>query len=306
MTTHGPGADRRRPRRPRRSSRSRSPSRRSRSRSPTSSTRPCRQTTSTVKKTVPKTTDTVKKAVPQTTNTVKKACRRRPARSRGRQTITQTVTGGGSGGGGPAAAARRRPVRPGRSDRRSGDRRARRHAGLHGNAVRSAAPAARQRVGGSAGRNDLPRRPGGGRAGPSAEGPRRGGGFGGGPGAAAGAGIARAMLAGASPKQLRSVLAHLEGCLPALPAVDRAGDLHARRAERRAAHAPAGRRAARAFAPGRAPAPSAARSTGCSTRPPTPAVPRPWSARSTRAGIGNLTAAAALRGPRAGQHELRR
>jgi hypothetical protein len=29
------------------------------------------------------------------------------------------------------------------------------------------------------------------------------------------------MLAGASPKQLRAVLEHLEGCMPALPAVDR-------------------------------------------------------------------------------------
>jgi hypothetical protein len=29
------------------------------------------------------------------------------------------------------------------------------------------------------------------------------------------------MLAGASPRQLRSVLSHLEGCLPELPAIDR-------------------------------------------------------------------------------------
>jgi hypothetical protein len=37
----------------------------------------------------------------------------------------------------------------------------------------------------------------------------------------AGGGSLAAMLAGASSKQLRSVLSHLEGCLPALPAVDR-------------------------------------------------------------------------------------
>jgi hypothetical protein len=47
------------------------------------------------------------------------------------------------------------------------------------------------------------------------------GGLGGGPGAAAGSGTLALMLAGASPKQLRNVLEHLEGCLPALPAVDR-------------------------------------------------------------------------------------
>ena len=36
-----------------------------------------------------------------------------------------------------------------------------------------------------------------------------------------GGGSLAAMLAGASPKQLRNVLSHLEGCLPALPAIDR-------------------------------------------------------------------------------------
>ena len=51
-----------------------------------------------------------------------------------------------------------------------------------------------------------------------------GGGAGGGglPGALAGGGGSLAMmLAGASPKQLRNVLSHLEGCLPSLPALDR-------------------------------------------------------------------------------------
>ena len=40
--------------------------------------------------------------------------------------------------------------------------------------------------------------------------------------AATGGGASLAvMLTGASPKQLRAVLDHLEGCLPALPAIDR-------------------------------------------------------------------------------------
>ena len=61
----------------------------------------------------------------------------------------------------------------------------------------------------------------GGPVGPSAEGPRQAAASRGGPGAAAGPGTLALMLAGASPKQLRNVLAHLEGCLPALPAIDR-------------------------------------------------------------------------------------
>ena len=62
-----------------------------------------------------------------------------------------------------------------------------------------------------------PAAPGGGMFGGDGFGGAGGGGFAGG----AGGGSLAAMLAGASTKQLRSVLSHLEGCMPELPAVDR-------------------------------------------------------------------------------------
>jgi hypothetical protein len=201
-----------------------------------------------VTKTVPKTTETVKKAVPKTTGTVKQTVPKvtnpvKQTTGTAKKTITNAgskVSGGGSGGG-PAG-----PSGPAGSG----------FSGTAGNVtgtVRNGVAAiggstaglvnsttGRPIVGGTSGSGSTAGSngfvstsngmvylggPGGGPGGPGAG--SSGGGFLGGsdfPGGSAGmggGGSLAAMLAGASPKQLRSVLSHLEGCLPALPAIDR-------------------------------------------------------------------------------------
>jgi hypothetical protein len=189
--------------------------------------------TNVVKKTVPQTTDTVKKAVPQTTNTVKKAVPQAKAPvnkvagkttgtvKNGTKTITQTVSGGGSGGGsdgsfggggssgGPSGPAG--PIVDTLTGVLGGGTSA-------GSGVLSGSVTGQSTLA-SAGTATYFGGPGGGPGGTFGGGSSAGG-FGGGASASGFASLAT-MLAGASPKQLRSVLSHLEGCLPALPAVDR-------------------------------------------------------------------------------------
>ena len=183
------------------------------------------QTTNTVKKAVPQTTNTVKKAVPQTTNTVKKAV---PQTTK---TITQTATGGGGSGGGGSSGGGSRggpagpagPIIDAVTGALGGTQ------GSTTNGVRTIVGGNSGVVSPAAGGGSTSAVPGtatflGGPGGGFGGGPGGGssaGGLGGGPGAAAGSGTLALMLAGASPKQLRNVLEHLEGCLPALPAVDR-------------------------------------------------------------------------------------
>jgi Sigma-70, region 4 len=183
------------------------------------------QTTGTAKKAVPQTTNTVKKTVPQATSPVKQVAGKTTGAAKGgakggAKTITQTVTGGVSGtGGGGGSGSSGGPSGP---------------AGPIVDAVTGAlggggnsgvlSPLAGTAGGGqstlaSAGTATYFGGPGGGPGGTFGGGSSAGG-FGGGASASGFASLAT-MLAGASPKQLRSVLSHLEGCLPALPAVDR-------------------------------------------------------------------------------------
>ena len=193
--------------------------------------------TNVVKKTVPKTTDTVKKAVPQTTGTVKDTIKKAAPQATkpvdkvagkttgkvkdGTKTITQTATGGGSGSGGGGTSggsgSRGGPSGPAGPivDTLTG---------VVGGGTSAGSAVLSGSVGGqstlaSAGTATYFGGPGGGPGGTFGGGSSAGG-FRGGASAGGFAPLAM-MLAGASPKQLRSVLAHLEGCLPALPAVDR-------------------------------------------------------------------------------------
>jgi hypothetical protein len=177
--------------------------------------------TNVVKKAVPQTTNTVKNAVPQTTSTVKKAVpQTSPVTQQGTdtvrtgtKTITQTLAGSGSGGGsGGGSAGSTGSLVGGVTGVLGGTQgTAGSTSGLLSQAGGNSnlAPGMATYFGGPGG-------PGGTFGGGSA------GGFGGDAGAAGnGSPPLAMMLAGASPKQLRSVLEHLEGCLPALPAVDR-------------------------------------------------------------------------------------
>ena len=197
------------------------------------------KTTGTVKQTVPKTTGTVKQTVPKVTNPVKQTT------GTAKKTITGTakkVSGGGppSGPGGPTVSGL-----SGTAGKVTGTVRngltaiGGSSAGLVNSTtgtrvVGGASGLATSGSGSTAGSSGFVQTPngmvylggpGGGPGGPG--GGSSGGGFFGGsdfPGGSAGmggGGSLAAMLAGASPEQLRSVLAHLEGCLPALPAIDR-------------------------------------------------------------------------------------
>ena len=153
------------------------------------------KTTNTVKKTVPQ-TNTVKKTAPKTVGTVNKAVPKSGSSGSatgtvrdGVQTIAGTVTGGGGGsaGGGGSGDG---PAGP---------------AGPVVDAVTRALGGTQGPTGGG---------PAGGATYSSAAGP-------GGPAASFPSGSLAAMLSGAGPRRLRSVLEQLDGCLPALPAVDR-------------------------------------------------------------------------------------
>jgi hypothetical protein len=205
--------------------------------------------TNVVNKTVPKVNDTVNKTVPKTTNTVTKTTEtvKRTTDSVSRTTgsvtrkVTGTVSGTGSTGGGSGSSgsggggSRGGPAGPaGPLDRILGS--------VTG-VVTGTSGTARNTVGavsgitgtagsGSPGSLTLVRSadgttflvaPGG--SGPGSNGPG-GTGMLGGTGSAGlfgggGGGSLAAMLAGATPMQLRAVLSHLEGCMPQLPAIDR-------------------------------------------------------------------------------------
>ncbi len=177
--------------------------------------------TGTVTKTVPKATGTVQKVAPKTTNTIKKAT----------GDTTKTITNTGS------------PAKSGRPSGPSGpvDTLLGNLTGSLGGTTRTATGTvsnssglATSGAGSSTGSGSVVNGsngmtflggsgggPGGGSGGMFGGGSSGGGGFPGGSAATGGGGSLAAMLVGASPKQLRNVLAHLEGCLPALPAIDR-------------------------------------------------------------------------------------
>jgi DNA-binding CsgD family transcriptional regulator len=179
-----------------------------------------KKTTGTVTTTVPKATGTVKKTVGTGTKTVKQTTGSggTGGGTKSADKVVSTLTGGGSGGGsGPAGTS-------GPVDRIIGTV----TGGLGGTTVSadgtlggSSAGSTTGLVTGADGQVYLAV-PGGGASGPG--GGSAGGGLGGLSwlgGAGGGGGTLAAMLAGASPKQLRAVLEHLDGCMPALPAIDR-------------------------------------------------------------------------------------
>ncbi len=206
------------------------------------------KTTGTVKKTVPKTTGTVKQTVPKVTTPVKQTT----------GTAKKTITGTGQEGQRrrpvlPAPEARRSQAPAARPAKCTGTVRnglaaiggssaglVNSTTGTGNRVVGGASGVATSGAGSTAGSSGFVQTsnglvylggPGGGSGGPGGGmfgGGSSGGGFlggsdfpGGSAGMGGGGGSLAAMLAGASPKQLRSVLAHLEGCLPALPAIDR-------------------------------------------------------------------------------------
>jgi hypothetical protein len=183
-----------------------------------------------VSKPVSKTTGTVNKVAPKATNTVKTVT---GGTSKTVGSVTKPGGGGGgskgsgSGGGpsGPTGPVTRiiGTVTGGLGGTTGGTSRSG-VATLVGGSSSAAGSGNAVLVRGADGRTYLAV-PGGSAGGPGGGSSTGGGigGFGTGPGgtAAGGGGSLAAMLAGASPKQLRSVLSHLEGCLPELPAIDR-------------------------------------------------------------------------------------
>lgn len=184
--------------------------------------------TAPVTKTVPQ---TVKKAVPKVTNPVKQTT------GTVGKTISKTgsqVTGGGTGSrpSGPSGPVSKAigTVKSLSSGATSGAGGAVRNTVGSVGTVGGTTGLVNSGAGSSVGSNGLFSSQGGSQGGMTwLGGP--GGFFGGGssggdfPGGSAGmgggGGSLAAMLVGASPKQLRNVLSHLEGCLPALPAIDR-------------------------------------------------------------------------------------
>ena len=165
--------------------------------------------TGTAGKTVSNTTGTINQTAPKATSGIKQTT------TKATQTVTDTgssLSGGGTGGGGTGSG----PSGPeGPVDRILGTV----TGGLSGTTTNATgAGSGMTLVRGADGMTYLAV-PGGGFGGPG--GTAAGGGFGGGGGAGAGGASLATLLAGASPKRLRAVLDHLEGCLPALPAIDR-------------------------------------------------------------------------------------
>ena len=206
--------------------------------------------TTPVTKVVPKTTPTVKKAVPKVTNPVKQTT------GTVGKTISKTgsqVTGGGtgsrpSGPSGPVSKALGTVKSLGGGATSGAGGAVRNTVGSVGGTsglvtnragtVGGTTGLVNSGAGSSVGSNGLFTSQGGSQGGmtwlggPGGGGPGGPGGFFGGgasggdfPGGSAGmgggGGSLAAMLVGASPTQLRNVLSHLEGCLPALPAIDR-------------------------------------------------------------------------------------
>ena len=170
--------------------------------------------TDTASKTVSKTTGTINQTAPKATSDIKQTT------TKTTQTVTDTgssLSGSGSGTGtGTGGGTGSGPSGPeGPVDRILGAV----TGGLSGTSTNATgAGSGMTLVRGADGMTYLAVT-GGGSGGPGGFG--AGGGFGGGGGAAAGGASLATLLAGASPKRLRAVLDHLEGCLPALPAIER-------------------------------------------------------------------------------------
>jgi hypothetical protein len=182
-----------------------------------------KKTTGAVTKTVGQTTGTANKVAPKTTGTVKKTT---GSTTKAVANTVGGVTRGGGGGGGVSGGGPSGPAGP--LDRVLGavggtTGTTRNAVGtVGGSTVLGGSGTATTTLVRSADGTTYLVAPGGSAAGPG--GGAGAGGFGGfgGPGATGGGGgTLAAMLAGASPKQLRMVLEHLEGCMPALPAIDR-------------------------------------------------------------------------------------